>query len=338
MEEKLESFVNLLNRQRQARAVPEELAKLPNWAQRELSKHPEATPPRKTPPRQRHVPRRKPKPRNRCRGETRRAADAEGGDETGRGEAGGNQAARGEARRALPPHGAGHDRRRSRARSAELARALPRGRNQGADAERRDASQGRAVVIESKAVGRSKRQRRRPRGKRTPRAPEKPRSKSRRPPSRGEKTGGKIAPEKIRAAREKTVEKKIDTRRRQGQPRATSMRPAEIAIAASHRRGDGIAARASPAAFRLAAAAVIAVVRLGGRWLLVRAPAELVAANKITKPTDAPAPVAKNPAADGRDDTPSRSPAARIAAKPAPSAVGRQAAGARQARKKIAVG
>jgi uncharacterized protein len=45
MEENLESFVNLLNRQRQPRPVPKELSGLPNWAQRELSKHVELTPP-----------------------------------------------------------------------------------------------------------------------------------------------------------------------------------------------------------------------------------------------------------------------------------------------------
>ena len=38
MEERLENFVNLLNQQRKARPVPPELAKLPNWAQRELLK------------------------------------------------------------------------------------------------------------------------------------------------------------------------------------------------------------------------------------------------------------------------------------------------------------
>lgn len=38
MEERLENFVNLLNQQRKARPVPQELAKLPNWAQRELLK------------------------------------------------------------------------------------------------------------------------------------------------------------------------------------------------------------------------------------------------------------------------------------------------------------
>jgi uncharacterized protein len=43
MEENLEKFVNLLSQYRQHRPVPKELSRLPHWAQRELSKHPEPT-------------------------------------------------------------------------------------------------------------------------------------------------------------------------------------------------------------------------------------------------------------------------------------------------------
>ncbi len=46
MEENLTNFVNLLNRQRQRSPVPQELSGLPNWAQRELAKRPEALPPK----------------------------------------------------------------------------------------------------------------------------------------------------------------------------------------------------------------------------------------------------------------------------------------------------
>jgi uncharacterized protein len=44
MDENLTNFVNLLNRQRQRVPVPEELSGLPNWAQRELVKRPETAP------------------------------------------------------------------------------------------------------------------------------------------------------------------------------------------------------------------------------------------------------------------------------------------------------
>lgn len=44
MEENLETFVNLLNQYRQHRPVPKALSRLPNWAQRELSKRPEPIP------------------------------------------------------------------------------------------------------------------------------------------------------------------------------------------------------------------------------------------------------------------------------------------------------
>ncbi len=50
MDENLTNFVNLLNRQRQRPPVPEELSGLPNWAQRELTKRPEAPPPKQAEP------------------------------------------------------------------------------------------------------------------------------------------------------------------------------------------------------------------------------------------------------------------------------------------------
>ena len=84
MEERLENFVNLLNRQRQTRAVPQELAKLPNWAQRELSKHRRSARRRaKRPPVNGTSHDDKPKPEIVVSmAKTRRAAGAEGGNES----------------------------------------------------------------------------------------------------------------------------------------------------------------------------------------------------------------------------------------------------------------